>query len=180
MSSNGFTVRVAHPDELVRAGEIARDAYLVDDLIRGDNDYADLLVDAPNRARVPGVEVLVAVGTEGDQAGVVAGTITVAEAGSEFADIAEEGELELRMLGVSSEFRGRGVGELLMRESIARAHERGLTAVLSLLEDNTKAERLYERLKMQRVRERDWDIPEIPELGTMRVYCAPPKLNRAE
>ena len=169
-----FLVRVARAEELEAAGRIARDAYLLDGMIEGDNAYADMLADAATRAAAPGVDVLVAVATTGPQAGTVAGTITVAEAGSALADICLPGELELRMLGVDHAFRGRGLGEFLMWESVYLARKRGLTAVLSLVTGNDKAARLYQRMNFERVPSRDWDIPEIPELGTMLVYRAPP------
>src|SRR5690625_587763 len=181
-----FFVRGARPDELATAGRIARDAYLLDGLIQGENDYAAHLEDAAGRAAADGVDVLVAVATEGDDgsepstaARAIAGTITVAEAGSALADIALPGEMELRMLGVAHSYRGRGVGELIMREAVALAHRRGMEAVLSLMESNAKAARLYQRMGFERIPERDWRVPEIPELGTMLVYCAPPTVNRA-
>src|SRR5690625_6276489 len=105
-----FLVRVARAAYLEAAGRIARDAYLLDGMIEGDNAYADMLADAATRAAAPGVDVLVAVATTGPQAGTVAGTITVAEAGSALADICLPGELELRMRSEehTSELQSRG------------------------------------------------------------------------
>src|SRR5690625_2789827 len=106
MNGPGFHVRVARSEELAAAGRIARNAYLMDGLIKGANIYADQLADAASRAAAPGVDVLVAVAPAVDGVEMVAGTITVAEAGSAYADIALPGELELRMLGVDHRFRG--------------------------------------------------------------------------
>lgn len=179
MNGPGFHVRVARSEELAAAGRIARDAYLMDGLIKGANIYADQLADAASRAAAPGVDVLVAVAPAVDGVEMVAGTITVAEAGSSYADIALPGELELRMLGVDHRFRGNGVGQLLTRSAIELARERDLTAVLSLVHDNVKAARLYERMNFMRLPDRDWEVPELPELGAMLVYCAPPTLSPA-
>lgn len=179
MSTAPFTVRIARSEELERAGQIVRAAYVVDGLVDGSNAYADQLEDARSRAQAPGVEVLVAVANDGASDEQVAATITVAEAGSAYADIALAGELELRMLGVDHAFRGRRLGELMMASAIEFAHERGLSAVWSLVHDNEKAERLYERMGLRRVPERDWYVPQMPELGPMLVYCAPPTISRA-
>lgn len=179
MSAAPFTVRIARSEELARAGQIAREAYVVDGLVEGSNAYADQLEDARARAHASGVEVLVAVTNDGADTAQVAATITVAEAGSAYADIALPGELELRMLGVDHAFRGQRLGELMMTSAIEFAHDRGLSAVWSLVHDNDKAGRLYERMGLRRVPERDWYVPGMPELGAMLVYCAPPTISRA-
>src|SRR5690625_8025713 len=92
MNGPGFHVRVARSEELAAAGRIARNAYLMDGLIKGANIYADQLADAASRAAAPGVDVLVAVAPAVDGVEMVAGTITVAEAGSAYADIALRSE----------------------------------------------------------------------------------------
>lgn len=179
MDANRFTVRVARAEELAEAGRIARAAYEVDGLLKGSNGYAQLLENAAARAATPGVEVLVAVAAQDDSSETVAGTITVALAGSPLADIAQQGEAELRMLGVDHAFRRQGVGELLMRRSIETSHARGFAAVWSLVHDNSKAARLYERMGVQRIPQRDWEVEDLPELGPMLVYCVPPTLSHA-
>src|SRR5690625_6826500 len=115
MNGPGFHVRVARSEELAAAGRVARNAYLMDGLITGANIYADRLADAASRAAAPGVDVLVAIAPAVDGTEMVAGTITVAEAGSAYADIALPGELELRMLGDEHRFRGIGLVRLLAR-----------------------------------------------------------------
>lgn len=169
MNNDRFTVRIARSEELADAGRIARDAYVIDGLLKGATDYAKQLENTRARAESPGVEVLVAIERDG---GKVAATITVAEAGSEYADIALPGEIELRMLGVDHAFRGQGLGELMMRSAIEFAHERDQAAVWSLVHDNEKAARLYEKMGLKRVPERDWVVPELPGLGAMLVFRA--------
>lgn len=179
MDANRFIVRIARGEELVEAGRISRAAYEVDGLLKGANGYAELLEAAPARAANAGVEVLVAVAEQPTGSEKVAGTITVAEAGSALADIALPGEVELRMLGVDHEFRKQGVGEMLMWRGIEWAHDRGFAAVWSLVHDNERAARLYERMGVQRLPHRDWEVEDLPELGAMLVYCVPPTLSRA-
>src|SRR5690625_3774896 len=108
MNGPGFHVRVARSDELAAAGRIARDAYLMDGLIKGANIYADQLADAASRAAAPGVDVLVAVAPAVDGVEMVAGTITVAEAGSSYADIEVAAGLAWRMAGAEPHLSGNG------------------------------------------------------------------------
>src|SRR5690625_2043304 len=142
MNGPGFHVRVARSDELAAAGRIARDAYLMDGLIKGANIYADQLADAASRAAAPGVDVLVAVAPAVDGVEMVAGTITVAEAGSSYADIALVGGCVLCMRVVDHRCRGNGGAQLLTRLAIDLARERDLTSMLSFIHDNVKAARL--------------------------------------
>ncbi|GAA1157008.1 hypothetical protein GCM10009664_25960 [Kitasatospora gansuensis] len=85
--------------------------------------------------------------------------MTFAVGGTPFADIAAPHEGEIRMLAVSGAARGRGVGEGLVRASMARSRELGLTGMaFSTRPSMTSAHRLYERLGFLRTPERDWDV----------------------
>ncbi len=90
-------------------------------------------------------------------ADVVVGTLTLAPYGSSYAEVAEPGEVELRMLAVAPEARRRGIAELLMsaalREVVATG---GRRVVLSTLDAMTTAQRLYRRLGFVEAPERDW------------------------
>ena len=85
------------------------------------------------------------------------GTVTFCVSGSPYAELAQPGEAEFRMLAVAPEARGRGIGHELARWCVDRAREQGCTAiVLSTLDLMHSAHRLYERMGFQRLPERDW------------------------
>lgn len=158
------TVRGAQPQDLTRVGELTAEAYLADGLVAERDDYLHELRDAARRA----AEATVLVAVEG---GRVLGTITVAPAGSPYAEIAHPGEHELRMLAVEPAVRGQGVGEMLLRAAIGRSRADGAgTVVLSTMPAMRAAQRMYDRLGLRRAPERDWTVVGKP----MLVYLAGP------
>jgi ribosomal protein S18 acetylase RimI-like enzyme len=150
-------VREAQPDELNAAGELTAEAYTTDGFVNPEDAYVDSLRDTAERAER--AVLLVAV-DRSDHA--VAGTVTYCPVGSPYREIGTSSEAEFRMLAVSSDARGNGVGEALVRAVLARAHADGMTGVaLSSLEVMTAAHRLYRRLGFTRDPERDWHAPEV-------------------
>lgn len=158
-------VRIAATgSEVAAAGALTAEAYHADRLINDDDEYADELRDAARRAREATLLVAVLPGPDED---VVVGTITLAPAGSSYAEVARPGEVELRMLGVAPEARRRGIAEALMRASMRETVALGAGAVvLSTLDAMTTAQRLYDRLGFQREPERDWGHEGV----ALRVY----------
>ena len=143
-------VRVAEPADLERVGQLTAHAYLSDDLVEPGHWYLDELRDAVRRAD----QATVLVAVEGDR---VLGTITLARAGSPYAEIARAEEFELRMLAVDPEARGQRIGEVLMRAAIERGIGWGASAVvLSTMPEMTAAQRMYERMGLTRTPDRDW------------------------
>lgn len=149
-------VRLARPEELDAVGALTADAYRADGLLEVDDEYEVELRDAARRAREAVLLVATAPGAD-DPAGDVVGTITLAPYATSYAEIAEPGELELRMLAVAPGARGRGVAARLvtaaLREAVAR---RARGVVLSTLAEMATARRLYDRLGFVAVPERDW------------------------
>lgn len=93
------------------------------------------------------------------------GSVTVAEPESSFSDVAHDGELEMRMLAVTPEARGAGVGSALVRDVLNIAYERGCQAVvMSTHEDMVDARRIYEQNGFVEISERNWVPPEGEEL----------------
>jgi ribosomal protein S18 acetylase RimI-like enzyme len=143
-----IVVRPARPAEYAAVGELSVDAYrhagvLVD-------SYAAVLRDVASRAR--DAELLVA--TDGE--GRLLGTVTVCRPGSRWAEISQEGELEFRALAVAPSATGRGVGRRLVEAVIEIARGEGRhRVVLSVLDSNAVARRLYDRLGFRRLPERD-------------------------
>ncbi len=143
-------VRVAEPEDLEEVGRLTADAYLADEFVEPGHWYVDELRDAGRRAHE--ATVLVAV-----DEGRVVGSITLAPAGSPYAEIAGPDEFELRMLAVDPAARGRGIGELLMRSAIERGIGWGAHAVvLTTMPEMVTAQRLYDRMGLRRTPERDW------------------------
>jgi ribosomal protein S18 acetylase RimI-like enzyme len=132
-------VRPARPEELPAVGQLTVAAYAAD--IRPGSPYNATLADAAGRAAR--AELLVAVDPEG---GALLGTATLV-LGGPLAQLAGPGDAELRMLAVDPGARRRGVGEALVRATLARARAAGRgRVVLSTLPTMTAAHRLYERL----------------------------------
>ena len=158
------TIRRAGPDDVDRVGELTAHAYLADDLLSHDDDYLHELRDAASR--VDAATVLVAA----DEDGAIVGTITLAVAGSPYAEIAEADEVELRMLAVDPAARGRGVGEALLRHALAHARAAGSPVILSTMPAMHTAQRMYDRLGLHRLPGRDWPVADQVMLvyGTAR------------
>jgi ribosomal protein S18 acetylase RimI-like enzyme len=152
-------VRVARPADHDQAGALTAEAYHADGLLVTDPEYADELRDAARRAREA---VLLVAAVPGDAGEVVLGTLTLAPYGTSYAEIAEPGELELRMLAVAPEARRRGVAERLvaaaLREAVAR---RARGVVLSTRPAMAAARRLYDRLGFVAAPDRDWSHEDV-------------------
>ena len=156
------TVRPARPDDHPAVAELTAGVY------RGEGyssaSYEPALRDVASRAA--SATVLVA-----EVDGRLAGAVTVATRGGEWAEQAAPGEAVIRMLVVRADARGAGVGEALVRASLERARADGCTLVrLSSQEDMLAAHRLYERLGFVRTPSYDW-YP-VPGLF-LRTYALP-------
>jgi ribosomal protein S18 acetylase RimI-like enzyme len=157
-----IVIRRARPAEYEAVGEITAQAYLGDGLLDfGESDeYLGELRDVAKRADA--ADVLVAV--EGDR---VLGGVTFVPSGGPMAEIAREGEAEIRMLAVAKEARGRGVGGTLVRACVdrARATDGCVRIVLSTQRTMHSAHRIYERLGFTRTPDRDWNpIPHLDDI----------------
>ena len=111
-------IREVLPAEFETVGELTVQSYVGGGFVAGGSPYAERLRDTATR--VEQGRVLVAV--LGDE---VVGSLTIAEPGTPFADVAQKGELEFRMLAVSPQARGSGAGTALVRAVIAEAYDRG-------------------------------------------------------
>ncbi|HEV8651744.1 MAG TPA: GNAT family N-acetyltransferase [Actinomycetes bacterium] len=136
-------VRPARPEELDAVGRLTVAAYAAD--VPPGSTYAQHLADAGGRARH--ARLLVAVDPEER----LLGTATLVVGGGRWAELAGPGDAELRMLGVDRAARRRGVGEALLRATLAEARAAGCRRfVLSTLPTMTAAHRLYERAGLRR------------------------------
>lgn len=167
-------VRPVRPEELTEVGDLVVDAYVADGL-PAEHEYAHVLRSAADRAERALVLVAVddavspAAGSDGQ--GRVLGTVTLALPPSPYAEIARDGEAEVRMLAVHPDARGRGIGEVLMRTAMDLARARGArTLALTTIATLHRARRLYDRLGLVRAPERDWGDDPAYEL---LVYVGP-------
>lgn len=127
-------------------------------------DYEPALRDVASRAASATVLV-------GEVDGLLAGAVTVATRGGEWAEQSVPGEAVIRMLVVGAQARGSGAGETLVRACLDVAREDGCTLVrLSSQEEMTSAHRLYERLGFVRTPSFDWSP--VPGLF-LRTYALP-------
>jgi ribosomal protein S18 acetylase RimI-like enzyme len=152
-------VRAARSDELDAVGALTLRAYVADGYFaQGTGSaYQGHLADA--RSRAAEADLLVAVDTD-DQ---LLGTVTIALPGTRFAEVSQPGEIEFRMLAVSPDARGRGVGNALIQAVFDRARELGIGKVVLCTQENMSGpQRMYQRLGFRRVPERDWDpLPDV-------------------
>ncbi|GHF44678.1 N-acetyltransferase [Kitasatospora xanthocidica] len=147
-----YLIRQALPEDLEDAGRITVEAFVGGGFTSPGSNYVELLRDAGRRARE--AELLVAVDPAEQR---VLGCVTFAVGGTEWADIATEREGEIRMLATDTAARGRGVGEALVRASLARSRELGLAGMaFSTRPEMTAAHRVYERVGFLRTPGRDW------------------------
>ena len=141
-------IRPASPGEHAEIGAQTVAAYA--EFVPASDPYTARLADAA--ARAEGAELWVAL-----HGGAIVGSVTVTEAGGPFADIAREGELEFRMLGVAPGGRGLGVGAALVRHVLALGAERGREAVVLSTQPNmVAARRIYDALGFAPRPERAW------------------------
>ncbi|HEX5332370.1 MAG TPA: GNAT family N-acetyltransferase [Cellulomonas sp.] len=149
-------VRVAESEaEITAAGALTAEAYHADRLIDDGDEYRDELLDSGRRAD-EAILVVAVLHVDGVDP-VVVGTVTLAPQSSSYAEVAEPGEFEIRMLAVAPEARRQGVAEALVRACLRESVASGArTVVLSTLDAMAVAHRLYERLGFRRVPERDW------------------------
>ncbi|MFC7406229.1 GNAT family N-acetyltransferase [Georgenia alba] len=155
MTAPPLTVAPAEPGEFPVLGDIGVRAYRSAGYTdAGLNDeYADALRAVEERTTGGGTVLAARTG-----AGAV-GSVTLAPAGTRWADLARTGEVEVRMLSVAPHAQGRGVGESLMRSAETWARDHGYQAlVLSVVSSGGRStpHRLYERLGYRRDPSRDY------------------------
>lgn len=113
--------------------------------------YVDSLLDA--ETRIAQADVLLA-----EQDGHPVATVT-ATSGPPWANIADAGELEVRMLAVLPGMRRQGVAAALMAACEDLARQRGMRKVVLSTDPGMRAaQSLYERLGYRRTPDRDWEI----------------------
>jgi len=94
-----------------------------------------------------------------DASGALLGTVTLVPGASAASLLAVAGEVELHLLAVWADARGRGIGEALVAAVLREATTARATAVWLWTQPAMQsAQRLYERLGFRRVPARDFRV----------------------
>ncbi|MFE3291189.1 GNAT family N-acetyltransferase [Rhodococcus sp. NPDC059234] len=152
-----ITIRPVDPADFDAVAHLTVDTYVGGGFVSESSNYVARLRDTA--ARADQAEVVVA-----ELNGEVVGSVTIAEPGTPFADVAGTGELEFRMLAVAPTARGKGAGSALVRHVLDEAYDRGLHAVVISTEpEMVDARRIYDRYEFVPSPERDWEpMPGTP------------------
>lgn len=151
--NNHIEIRRVRAEEYALVGKLVRAAYEDEYLL--EPEYLDVIEDVASRDAVS--EVLAAT-----HSGQIIGSVTIPNPGERLLTTSEPDEMDLRMLGVSEDARGRGIGEALMRHCAEVARDRGARRlVLHTGDQMVKAHRLYERLGFTPITEREFTIDTI-------------------
>lgn len=152
-------IRPAEPADFEAVGALTVAAYVGDGFVHAEDSYVDNLRDCARRAREAQLWVAVS-----DPDGDVLGTVTYCPIGSPWRELGTPDDGEFRVLAVSPEARGRGVGAALVQHCLSLARTSGHTRmVLSTLPEQRGAHRIYERLGFSRDPDSDWS----PKPGTL-------------
>lgn len=158
-------IRRMRVDEVDATSGLLRAAYGGD--YRLDPGYFDEIADV--RSRAESAQLWVAADRVG---GAVLGSVTTPFPGRRLQRDSAPDEMDVRLLGVAREARGRGVGELLMRHCVSLARERGARRlVLHTASQMVAAQRLYERMGFERVPEREHDFVAMGERRRLMAYA---------
>ncbi|WP_125609876.1 GNAT family N-acetyltransferase [Specibacter cremeus] len=174
--SRDVTVRPATAADFDAIARITADAYLRAGYFdSAEHPYVRKILQVAERAAV--APILVA-----ERDGAVIGSVTLAVAGDEWADIADAGELEFRLLVVDPAVQRSGAGRAMVEAILDRARGMaGIDAVsLTTGDEWHGAHALYRKLGFSRVPERDWPIPETGAmLRVYRMAVQPPRARPA-
>lgn len=151
-----LTIRDLRPDEHAAVSALLREAYGAVGHFDANPAYEATVVDVTGRAADQTVRVA-------ERAAALVGTYTLAPAGSEHAEVAVAGEVELRYLAVATSAQGTGVAKALVADAEEQARAAGASGlVISVISWNTPAHELYRGLGFVRDDVRTWrPVPDV-------------------
>lgn len=156
VSPSQLTIAEATAADYQRIGDITVDAYL-DAGHFDDPNHEYLQFVRQVGARHEQSRILVA--KRGSQ---VIASMSLMEYGSDYADVARPGELEIRMLSVDPTIQRSGAGRAMVNAALdyARSLERVHTVSLTTGGHWVAARALYENMGFTHRSERDWFVPD--------------------
>lgn len=162
-----LTIRLVRDEEISAVADLTVSAYVGAYELESEHDYIAELGRVDERAKTQ--QVWVAVDTE---SGLLLGTVTTPRPGKQLSSFAQSTDLDFRMLAVSGEARGRGVGKALVAHCESLARDRGASRlVLHTGEGMDLAIALYERLGFERLLDVERNFPYPPGVWyPVRVY----------
>jgi GNAT superfamily N-acetyltransferase len=145
--------RRAVPSDFPEVRRITRDAYLRAGHFSADHPYLSVLEDVEHRAEHAQVWVA-------ETAGRVVAAVTLTFSGQPYSEIAQDGELEFRMLAVDPERQGTGVGRAVVGQIVEHARQLPGIEAISITSATfmERAHGLYESMAFRRAPERDWYV----------------------
>ncbi|MER2997809.1 GNAT family N-acetyltransferase [Pontibacter populi] len=175
MTQPNYTIRNARPSEFAAIGKLMVQVYSQLDGFPKEKEqpaYYSMLYNIGEFTNKPETELLVAVADDGKIAGAVVYFGDMQYYGSGGTATQELNAAGFRLLAVSPEARGLGIGKLLTLECIRKAKENDLSQVII---HSTKAMKtawaMYERLGFKRSEDLDFMQQELPVYG-FRLYLA--------
>lgn len=155
-----YTIRRARAEELPALGQLLVHAYAsLPGMPRIDQqpEYYQMLSDVARRAGNPGITVLAAVGDSGEILGCVDFIEDMTQYGTAGAASRISDAAGVRLLAVSAEHRGKGIGRALTQSCIERARSLGRSAVvLHTTRVMQVAWKMYESIGFERFPEIDF------------------------
>ncbi len=156
-------IRTATPADYREVGELTVAAYVDGGYLPAGHPYTEILANAEHRAknaRVVVAELHGAGGPDDPAEPVIAGALVMTYPGQPYTEVADEGELEFRMLAVHPDYQGHGVARALVQHVLdtAAADPAINTVVLTSMQTMTAAHQLYLSSGFSRAPERDWGI----------------------
>ncbi|TDW48912.1 acetyltransferase (GNAT) family protein [Flavobacterium sp. 270] len=169
MNTSTFFIRNAHSSEFEEIGKLLIGVYSQLDGFPKENEqpnYYKMLANIGDFTNHPETELLVAVDHENTIAGAVVYFNNMKYYGSGGTATQEQNAAGFRLLGVDANFRGKGIGKLLIEECINKAKENNLNQIIihSTLSMKT-AWKMYEDLGFKRSEDLDFMQGELAVFG---------------
>ena len=150
-----LVIELATPEDYERVGELTAQSYFAAGHFETpDDSYLQFVRKVRERAEQAEIYVV-------RREAKIVGSMTLIQVGSDYADIALPGELEIRMLSVDPAAQRGGIGRAMVSATIERARSLpGINAV-SLTTGSTwhSARALYESMDFVHDPQRDWVVP---------------------
>ncbi|KGO90050.1 GNAT family N-acetyltransferase [Flavobacterium suncheonense] len=169
MNTTEFTIRNAKPEEYQNIGALMVKVYSALDGFPKPHQhpkYYEMLANVGELTNKPGTEILVAVSSEGNIAGVVVYFGDMQYYGSGGTATQEKNAAGFRLLAVDDSQRGKGIGKLLTMFCLEKAKQQQLPQMIIHTTNAMKpAWRMYENIGFKRSEDLDFKQGELEVFG---------------